>query len=75
MNINDQLKAMMEEPQKYTSEQIKAMKNMLILRDVEQVDDEVLYSVFSEGCTGWDNFSQEHIIEHFFIHFDESDLK
>jgi hypothetical protein len=47
----------------YTDDQLSSMRGDLASRDVEQSDDSVLHTVFLEGCTGWDNFDDEYVIQ------------
>jgi len=60
---------------KYTQTQITQMKVILTKRDIEQSDDSTLFDVFTEGCIGWDNFEDSHVIEQFKEYFDEDILE
>lgn len=57
------------EDQKYTPKQLSFMRDLLAKRDIEQSEDKTLYDVFREGCTGWDNFDDDFVIENFELHF------
>ena len=50
---------------KYTNDQLESMREILAERDLDQSDDVTLLDVFREGCTGWNNFSDEHVATEF----------
>jgi hypothetical protein len=56
---------------KYSTKQINTMRKLLAKRDVEQSDESTLFDVFTEGCTGWANFDDKFVIEHFEDYFGE----
>lgn len=60
---------------KYTTEQIEKMRGLLANRDIEQSDDGTLFDVFMEGCPGWNNFTNDFVVDQFKEYFDDEDLE
>ena len=50
---------------KHTKEELEKMRKELAVRDIEQSDDKCLYSIFREGCVGWDNFDDDFVVEQY----------
>ncbi len=50
---------------KYTDDQLNTMRTKLALHEVENMEDDSLFDILMQGCTGWNNMSDEEVVEHF----------
>ncbi len=48
---------------------LQRLRHELAQRDVEQSDEKTMYDVFTEGCVGWDNFEDDHVVEQYIEYF------
>lgn len=50
---------------KYTNYQLETMRNMMAQHEAETISDEDVVQILLEGCIGWQNFTDEEVIEAF----------
>ena len=49
----------------YNKEQINDMREMLAQRSIEDWDEETIYDISMDGCTGYKNMPDEECIEEY----------